>query len=90
MKNDVVTILMMIAIFVLFYATVVMPQRKKEKQILALQSALKVGDEIVTFAGMIGRIINMSNDVITIETGPEKTKINIYQWAIKDTLTKNK
>jgi len=90
MKNDVVTILMMIAIFVIFYATVVMPQRKKEKQILALQGALKIGDEIVTFAGMIGRIINISNDVITVETGPEKTKINIYKWAIKETLIKNK
>ena len=90
MKNDVVTILLMVVIFVLFYASVIMPQRKKDKLILELQGALKVGDEIVTFAGMIGRIINISNNVITVETGPEKAKINIYKWAVKETIVKNK
>ena len=90
MKNDVVTILLMVVIFVLFYASVIMPQRKKDKLILDLQGALKVGDEIVTFAGMIGRIINISNNVITVETGPEKAKINIYKWAVKETIVKNK
>jgi len=90
MKNDLITILMMVAIFVLFYATVIMPQRKREKKILDMQSILKVGDEIVTFAGMIGRIINISNDVITVETGPEKTKVNIYKWAVKEPVNKSK
>ncbi|MGE5328134.1 MAG: preprotein translocase subunit YajC [Deltaproteobacteria bacterium] len=90
MKNDIITILMMIAIFALFYATVVMPQRKRERKILDMQSMIKVGDEIVTFAGILGRIINISNDTITLETGPEKTKISIYKWAVKETINKNK
>ncbi|MGE5473992.1 MAG: preprotein translocase subunit YajC [Ignavibacteriales bacterium] len=90
MGNDYVSILMIIVIFVLFYVTVMMPQRKRDKQIQSMQGSVKVGDEIVTFAGMLGRIINISNDVITVETGPEKTKINLYKWAIKETIVKNK
>lgn len=90
MRNDIITILMMVGIFVLFYATVVTPQRKREKQIQQIQNAIKVGDEIVTFAGIVARVINISNDILTVETGPEKTKMNIYKWAVKEPIQSKK
>lgn len=90
MANDYINIIMIIVIFVLFYITVMMPQRKRNKELQNMQGSLKVGDEIATFGGLIGRIINISNDIITIEIGPEKTKINIYRWAVKERVVKNK
>lgn len=90
MSNDIITILLMVAIFVLFYATTVMPQRKREKLIQEMQGGLKVGDEIVIFAGVIGKIIHINNDVITLETGPEKAKVNIYKWAVKEVIQNKK
>lgn len=88
MGNDVATILMVAVILVFFYFSVIAPQKKREKQTRDIQNGVKVGDEIVTFHGMIAIIINISGDVVTVETGPEKVKINMYRWSIKETIAK--
>ncbi len=88
--NDIVTIIMMLLIFVFFYATVIMPHKKREKQTQEMQSGLKVGDKIVTFAGMIGKIVNINDDNLTIEAKPEKIKISILRWAVKEVVDNNK
>ena len=82
--NDIGTIEIMVFIFVFFYATVVMPQKKREKALIELQGALKVGDEVVMFAGIVGKIIHINNDMLTIEASAEKTKLNIMKWAVKE------
>ena len=82
--NDIGTIVIMVFIFVFFYATVVMPQKKREKALIELQGALKVGDEVVMFAGIVGKIIHINNDMLTIEASAEKTKLNIMKWAVKE------
>lgn len=60
------------------------PQEKRRKKIEAMQESLKVGDEIITNGGIIGKIININNDVLTIEASAEKTKLNIKRWAVID------
>ena len=82
--NDIGTIVIMVFIFVFFYATVILPQKKREKALLELQGALKVGDDVVTFAGIVGKIIHINNDMLTIEASAEKTKLNIMKWAVKE------
>lgn len=83
LNNDTITtIVMLVFIVAFFYLTIVMPQRKKEKQVQQMTDSLKVGDEIVTIGGILGKIININNDVVTIEASAEKTKINIKKRAI--------
>ena len=83
LSNDTITTIVMLVFFVaFFYITIVMPQRKKEKNLQQMADSLKVGDEIVTIGGIIGKIININNDVVTIEASAEKTKINIKKRAI--------
>ena len=86
MNNDVATIVMMVALVGIFYWTTIMPQKKREKKLQELQGALKIGDEILTFSGIYGKIINVNNEVVTIEASAEKTKLNIAKWSIKEVL----
>lgn len=87
LNNDMVsTIMMLVFAVVFFYVFMVMPQKKREKQVQQMMNSLKVGDDIVTIGGILGKIIHIGNDVVTIEASAEKTKINITKRAIAQVL----
>lgn len=74
----------MILLFVIMYVILILPQRKREKKNREMLNALKVGDEIVTVGGIMGKVVNIKDDEITIESGVMKTKILVKKWAIKE------
>ncbi len=74
----------MILLFVIMYVILILPQRKREKKTREMLNALKVGDEIVTVGGIMGKVVNIKDDEITIESGVMKTKILVKKWAIKE------
>ena len=70
-------------IFAVFYFILIAPQRKREKQIRDMLASLKEGDEIITVGGIMGKVIHIKDDEVSIETALERTKIKIARWAIK-------
>ena len=82
------TFLPMILIFGVMYVILIMPQRRKEKKTREMINELQVGSEIVTIGGVIGKIVNIKDDEITIESGIEKTKVKLKKWAIKEVAKK--
>ncbi len=77
-----------IALLAIFYFLVIRPQQKKNKQISQMRASLKVGDEITTIGGFYGKITKINDDMITIEVGADKTKMNITKWAVGSTVNK--
>jgi preprotein translocase subunit YajC len=74
----------MIAIFVFFaYFLLYRPQKKQERAINEMRSSLRVGDEIATNGGILGKIIQIKDDFIIIETGNAKTKMKIAKWGVR-------
>lgn len=73
----------MILIFVVFYFVLIRPQKKKDKKVKDMLSALKVGDRICTIGGIYGTIINIKDDVLTISVGKNNTELVITRWAIR-------
>ncbi len=73
-----------IGLLVLMYFFLIRPQKKQEKQIASMRNNLVVGDEISTNGGLIGRIIKINEDIITIETGSDKTRLKIFRWAVRN------
>ena len=59
------------------------PQRKRDKAERDMRSSIEVGDEISTIGGFIGRVVNIKDDVLIIETSNDRTKLKIYRWAIR-------
>ena len=74
---------MIAAMFAILYFFMIRPQTKKEKEIQLMRSKLEVGDEIVTIGGIIGRVVNIKDETIVIETGSDRSKIRITRWAVQ-------
>lgn len=71
-----------IAILAIFYFFAIRPQKKREKQIMEMRDSLKVGDEVITIGGMHGRVSKIKDEVITLELGADRTKVEFSKWAI--------
>ncbi|MCF6462745.1 preprotein translocase subunit YajC [Clostridium sp. Cult1] len=77
-----------IAFLVIFYVFAIRPQKKREKEIREMRESLRVGDEIITIGGIYGKIVKLKDDMVTIEVGANKTKIDLTKWAIGSTINK--
>lgn len=82
------SMLPMLIIFAgLFYFLLVRPQQKRAKQQRELMGALHSGDEVVTTAGIVGRISKMQDNYATIEIS-KGVEITLQKQAISATLPK--
>ena len=77
------TIVMLVAMLLIFYFLMYRPQKKQEKETNDMRNALTVGDEITTIGGIIGKIISIKDETVLIETSGERTKIRILKSAVK-------
>ncbi len=69
---------------VIMYLLIFLPQKRRDKKAKDMLGALQVGNNIVTIGGVSGKVINIKDDEITIETSVEKTKMNFKKWAVKE------
>ena len=76
-------------IIVVFYFMLIRPQKKRQKEEQQMRNSLRVGDELVTIGGICGRVVNLKDDTVTIETGADRTKIVFQKSAIQTVLTKH-
>lgn len=64
-----------ILMFVVIYFFMILPQQKKIKKEKAFESGLKVGDKIITKSGFHGKVAEMAETSVVIETMAGKLKI---------------
>jgi preprotein translocase subunit YajC len=62
--------LLIFALPVLLIGFMFITQRRRQKAVQNVQSALGVGDEITTTSGMIGRITALDGQIATLEVSP--------------------
>ena len=80
--NSIMGILPIVAIIALMWFILIRPQRKREKQVTEMRNALKVGDQITTIGGIIGRITKIKDDTLVVAVGADKVKMEFARWAI--------
>ncbi|MDO4225293.1 MAG: preprotein translocase subunit YajC [Bergeyella zoohelcum] len=68
------TLLMFGGLFAFMYFVMIRPQMRKQKQEQNFQNSLKVGQRVVTTSGMHGRIAQIQEDGVIIETLSGKLK----------------
>lgn len=73
----------LVVLIILFYFLMIRPQRKRDKAERDMRNSIQVGDEISTIGGFIGRVVNVKDDVLIIESSNDRTKLKIYRWAIR-------
>lgn len=77
-----------IGLLVVFYFFAIRPQRKREKEIQEMRNNLKVGDEIITIGGIHGKITVLKEDMVVLEVGPTKTRLDVAKWSIGSVVNK--
>ena len=75
----VISMLLLVAIFYFF---MIRPEKKRKKKEQELRSSLGLGDDIVTIGGMMGKIVSVTDETITFETGEDRVRIEVAKWAI--------
>ena len=78
-------IFMIVIMFAIFYFFIIRPENQKKKKTEEMRSSLSLGDEITTIGGITGKIVQITEDTITFETGEDRVRIQTKKWAISTT-----
>ena len=68
-------------ILAIFYFLILLPMKKRQRKIQEFQSALKVGDNIVTTSGIYGQITRLNEKSVQLQIA-EKVRIEISRAAV--------
>ena len=80
-----VTIVWMVVLFGIMYFLMVRPQKKEQKRLQAMLSAMEVGDSVVTTSGFYGVIIDMTEEDVIVEFGNNRNcRIPMRKQAIAE------
>jgi preprotein translocase subunit YajC len=60
------------SIILIFWFLIFRPQRQAQKRHQAMLAALKRGDEVMTDGGIIGQVVHIQEDRVTLRTGETK------------------
>ncbi len=82
-------IFLMIAMFAIMYFVMIRPQKKRQKEEQAMRDAVDTGDDITTIGGICGRVVTVKENNLIIETGSDRTRMQITKWAIQTNNTAN-
>lgn len=83
MSESMYSIIMLVVVFVIMYLLMIRPENKKRKQADEMRNTTALGDEIVTIGGIMGKIVQVTEDTVTFETGEDRVRIQIKKWAIQ-------
>ena len=76
------SIIMLVVLLAVFYFFMIRPENKKRKKLEQMRNELSVGDRITTIGGIVGKIVDISGDLITFETGEDRVRLQVTKWAI--------
>ena len=76
------TLIMLGAMVAVFYFMLIRPENKRKKEAENLRSSVKVGDEITTIGGIVGKVVNVKEDKFVIETSADQVRIELMKWAL--------
>lgn len=76
------TLLLPLAMIVFIILVMVIPQRKRRKQMEAMLASLQPGKMIKTIGGLYGKIVAVKDDLITIEVPPDKVRLVFSKGAV--------
>ncbi|MFT4058306.1 MAG: preprotein translocase subunit YajC [Legionella sp.] len=80
-------LIMIPAIFILFYFMLIRPQNKKAKEHRELINRLKKRDEIITSGGMLAKVVNVDEQYIKVSIA-EGVEISLQKSAVISILPK--
>jgi preprotein translocase subunit YajC len=75
-------LLPLIITFGLMWALLIRPQQRRVRQHQELVATLSAGDEVITTGGIVGTIVSVVDDIVTLEVAPG-TSIRLLRSAVQ-------
>ena len=76
----------MAAIFLIFYFLFIRPQQKKQRAQEEMLKGIDKGDDVVTAGGLHGRVVGVTDDVLTVEIAAlkgERVRVKVSRAKIE-------
>ena len=86
-NDPIMGMLFFVGMIVIFYFLLIRPQQKRAKEHRKLVEALGKGDEVVTSGGLLGKIVELSDQYVTVEIA-NNVNVKIQRQAISTILPK--
>ncbi len=80
--------------FLVMYFLIIRPQQKQQKEQKKMMESFKTGDEIITASGIHAKIVDASQDVLSVQVAPsvniqlERAQVQIIKGDKPDTKAK--
>ena len=77
----------LILIFLIFYFLLIRPQQKKQKEHKILLDSIQRGDEILSSGGILGKVMKVDNDRLTVEIS-KGVNVTVIRSTVADVIKK--
>ena len=84
-----VSFLPLILVFAVFYFLLIRPQQQKTKEQRTMIASLKRNDEVTTSGGIYGRVVELSEKIVTLEIAPN-VRVRVDRPRIDSVVKKGK
>ena len=76
-----------VLIAVVFYFLLFMPMQKQKKRQQEMLAGLKSGDSVITTGGIVGTIVSVESETITVRVKPDNLKLQFARSAVSSLAT---
>ena len=83
----IITLLPLVAIFLVFYFLMIRPQQKRMKEHREMVANLRRGDTVVTSGGLIGKVNRVDDNEVQVEIA-EGTRVRVVRSMIAEVRSK--
>lgn len=90
-ENALMGMLPIILMFVILYFLMIRPQMKRQKQHRTMVANLTKGDEVITSGGILGKVLKVDENYITLEigsVGDKPVETSLQRSAVTSVLPK--
>ena len=85
--NPILQFLPLILLFAVFYFVLIRPQQKRAKEQKIMIAGIKVGDEVVTNGGVLGRVVEVEESFLQVQIASDLT-VTLQRHAISALMPK--
>ena len=83
MNESMYSIIMLVVVFAIMYFLMIRPENKRKKEQEEMRNNISLGDEIITIGGMVGKVVQVTEETVTFETGEDRVRIQVKKWAVQ-------
>jgi preprotein translocase subunit YajC len=80
--NSLVGFLPILLIFAIFYFLLFLPMQRQKKQTQKMMRELQNGNVVLTSGGIVGTIVAIEEDMLTLRVKPDNIKLQVARSAI--------